>query len=134
MNIIQEAEHLSGTEMLALVALALAEERQRCHPRRVALPKGYDATGKTTHKVHVETGLSSGSVWRLFRRLGLPLLPYRATHCRRAGHEFTKDNTYLRPNGKRECRSCLTMVRKTAEYRAMLRARYRQKKRMPHAE
>lgn len=29
----------------------------------------------------------------------------RKTHCKR-GHEFTEDNTYVRPNGDRECRTC----------------------------
>jgi len=28
------------------------------------------------------------------------------THCK-WGHEFTTENTYLRPSGKRECRTCL---------------------------
>ena len=27
------------------------------------------------------------------------------THCPR-GHEYTKENTYLRPKGSRECRAC----------------------------
>lgn len=27
------------------------------------------------------------------------------THCKR-GHEFTPENTYIRPNGNRECRAC----------------------------
>lgn len=27
------------------------------------------------------------------------------THCKR-GHEFTKENTYVRPNGARNCRTC----------------------------
>lgn len=29
----------------------------------------------------------------------------RKTHCIR-GHEFTPDNTHIRPNGRRNCRSC----------------------------
>ncbi len=28
------------------------------------------------------------------------------THCKN-GHEFTKENTYIRPNGSRECRTCM---------------------------
>jgi hypothetical protein len=28
------------------------------------------------------------------------------THCKR-GHEFTTENTYLKPDGRRECRSCM---------------------------
>ena len=32
----------------------------------------------------------------------------RKTHCLR-GHEFTADNTYLRPGGQRMCRACRTV-------------------------
>lgn len=28
-----------------------------------------------------------------------------ATHCK-AGHEFSAENTYMRPNGRRDCRQC----------------------------
>lgn len=31
----------------------------------------------------------------------------RQTHCKR-GHEFTADNTYITPNGGRECKTCRT--------------------------
>lgn len=30
----------------------------------------------------------------------------RKTHCKR-GHEFTSENTYVPPSGKRQCRTCL---------------------------
>lgn len=30
----------------------------------------------------------------------------RQTHCV-AGHEYTPENTYLRPNGNRDCRACI---------------------------
>jgi hypothetical protein len=33
------------------------------------------------------------------------LLTPRKTHCKR-GHEFTPDNTSIRPNGVRRCREC----------------------------
>lgn len=29
-----------------------------------------------------------------------------ATHCKH-GHEFTTENTYIRPNGNRDCRQCV---------------------------
>ena len=29
----------------------------------------------------------------------------QATHCKE-GHEFTKENTYIRPTGRRQCRAC----------------------------
>ena len=28
------------------------------------------------------------------------------THCK-SGHEFTVDNTYIRPSGQRDCRACI---------------------------
>ncbi len=34
------------------------------------------------------------------------------THCH-AGHEYTLDSTYTRPNGFRECRICKTAYRRT---------------------
>jgi hypothetical protein len=33
------------------------------------------------------------------------------THCKR-GHEFTEENTYVRPNGRRQCRICTREQRK----------------------
>jgi hypothetical protein len=39
-----------------------------------------------------------------------------ATHCRR-GHEFSPDNTYVYPDGRRECRTCCRM-RQAARYAA----------------
>jgi hypothetical protein len=33
------------------------------------------------------------------------------THCTR-GHEFTPENTYIHPNGKRNCRTCLRAYKK----------------------
>ena len=33
------------------------------------------------------------------------------THCKR-GHEFNKENTYVKKNGGRECRKCITLRRK----------------------
>lgn len=35
------------------------------------------------------------------RRMGLA-----QTHCRRAGHPYTPDNTYRSPRGERRCRKC----------------------------
>jgi hypothetical protein len=31
----------------------------------------------------------------------------RATHCRRGLHEFTPENTYIKPSGHRMCRACM---------------------------
>ncbi len=35
------------------------------------------------------------------------------THCLR-GHEFTSDNTYVRPGGKRNCRTCMRGYKRAA--------------------
>jgi hypothetical protein len=39
------------------------------------------------------------------RGFGLPAINARKTHCIH-GHEFTVENTNIRPNGWRECRAC----------------------------
>lgn len=44
----------------------------------------------------------------------------RKTHCKR-GHEFTRDNTYVRPNGGRLCREC---KRSYDHYRYSIGIRY----------
>jgi formylmethanofuran dehydrogenase subunit E len=44
----------------------------------------------------------------------------RKASCKR-GHEFTAENTYLKPDGRRECRACLQTYRqeRTAREREM---------------
>lgn len=37
---------------------------------------------------------------------GITAMNKRKTHCIH-GHEFTTENTYLTPNGRRQCRQCL---------------------------
>jgi hypothetical protein len=43
------------------------------------------------------------------------------THCK-YGHEFTPENTYIRPEGRRECRVCIE-DRHVARYEAQKRWR-----------
>jgi hypothetical protein len=43
------------------------------------------------------------------------LPPDEVTHCS-AGHEYTPENTYIRPNGQRDCRQCANL--RTREYRS----------------
>ena len=50
------------------------------------------------------------------RALGVDRLGQQSpTHCKR-GHEFTPENTYVKPDGRRQCRACVSMHRST--YRA----------------
>src|ERR1051326_6204138 len=49
--------------------------------------------------------LDAGQKGRI-RTVGHALL----THCKR-GHEFTRENTYIRPNGHRNCRRCMLVYR-----------------------
>lgn len=46
-------------------------------------------------------------------------LPYREakTQCRQ-GHEYTPENTYIRPNGRRDCRECKRIRNRTWRRRA----------------
>ncbi len=57
---------------------------------------------------------------------GVGGLNFRKTHCKH-GHEFTPENTYIRPAGTRECRAC--MRRMAAEERATFRLRKPQSER-----
>ena len=45
----------------------------------------------------------------------------RKTHCP-ASHEYTPENTYIAPNGQRECRQC-SRLRKRRAYRARAAAK-----------
>lgn len=39
------------------------------------------------------------------------------THCRRAGHEYTPENTAFEPNGYRKCRTCSNELRRLRRMR-----------------
>ena len=51
----------------------------------------------------------------------------RKTHCKH-GHEFTPSNTYMRPDGNRDCKAC-AKSRQTKEERAAYMREYRRRKR-----
>jgi hypothetical protein len=40
--------------------------------------------------------------------------PVEQTHCRRANHEYTPENTYILPSGARVCRECTRERRRKA--------------------
>jgi hypothetical protein len=48
------------------------------------------------------------------RKRRRPDLSKRGTHCAKGLHEFTPENTYLRPTGERQCREC-TRIRRSAQ-------------------
>lgn len=50
----------------------------------------------------------------------------RATHCRR-GHEFTPENTMVRPNGRRQCRICKRKREASVAFREARNARRRER-------
>lgn len=51
------------------------------------------------------------------RGLGFSGVAARKTHCMR-GHEFTPENTYIKPNGTRRCKTCHRAVKLKAYYKA----------------
>lgn len=55
----------------------------------------------------------------VLRGIGVTAQNARKTHCQR-GHEFTPENTYLRPEGWRGCRACLR--ESDRRYKAKIRA------------
>lgn len=63
------------------------------------------------YEKHLEPVTAKENVRRGFGPAGLCA---RATHCLR-GHEFTLDNTYTSPLGKRACRACMR-VRNAIRY------------------
>lgn len=44
----------------------------------------------------------------VLRGIGIAAMNARKTHCIH-GHEFSIENTYYRPNGARDCRTCMRM-------------------------
>lgn len=47
----------------------------------------------------------------VLRGVGPTAQQARKTHCLPGGHPLSGDNLYLRPNGKRECRTCRRLTR-----------------------
>lgn len=47
----------------------------------------------------------------VLRSTGVAASNSRKTECRN-GHEFSELNTYLRPDGKRDCRECLRKIKR----------------------
>lgn len=48
----------------------------------------------------------------VIRGIGPTAKNYSKTHCE-SGHEFTKENTYLKKHGGRECRTCMKELQRT---------------------
>jgi len=56
--------------------------------------------------VHLWLGTKADNTRDALAKGRLRSLNGEKTHCKR-GHEFTRENTYYRPNGYRECRTCM---------------------------
>jgi hypothetical protein len=45
-------------------------------------------------------------------------VPRSQTHCRR-GHRYSEGNTYIRSDGRRQCRACMNTARRARERRGV---------------
>lgn len=54
---------------------------------------------------HLRPGTSADNAKDAMERGRHRLPPFLTTHCKR-GHELTRENTYVRPGGRRRCRRC----------------------------
>lgn len=79
--------------------------RHRCRVRACVNPAHLEAVPR---RMNVLQGESFAAIYA------------RATHCVN-GHEFTSDNTLIRMNGHRQCRTCLRSRTRVANKRARLR-------------
>lgn len=57
---------------------------------------------KCVNPIHLEQVTQKENV---MRGIGLAVINFKKTYCKQ-GHEFTEENTYVYPHGKRECRIC----------------------------
>lgn len=57
----------------------------------------------------------------------------KVTHCPR-NHEYTPENTHIKPNGARECRECVRLRMRSPRYIEMARERQRRKRAEKRAE
>jgi len=91
-----------------------------CRNRRCVNPKHLEAV---TGKVNVLRGET------------ITAINHRKTHCTR-GHEFSKENTFIRRNGHRRCKECTKLsaktMRSTIEYKEK-HAAYERRKRKERA-
>jgi hypothetical protein len=74
---------------------------------------------------HAENLIDASMKGKFNGRAGVPIGPER-THCKR-GHEFTEENTILKPDGK-ECRECRRM-----RDRARWAIKYKNQQEVQHA-
>lgn len=133
-----QSDDSEAAATLRALSIALAEQHERHHPPRVALPKGYDPVGKSLYRVRLDTGIGAYAIRRIFRRLGLShqIRPFNAakTHCKR-GHAFTAENTYIQRRGggvSRICLACSEIRRLAPERLVSERARHAERRKNPH--
>ncbi|MCG7596363.1 NUMOD4 motif-containing HNH endonuclease [Mycobacterium sp. PSTR-4-N] len=104
--------------------------------RRCRTCRNDDARDKVRRKLSTTEGRSNAAAyqreWR--RRAGKVSGQHNfgsRTHCNN-GHEFTPENTYLRPNGGRRCRTCQAARRAEANRKALEKRRADPAKRAAH--
>lgn len=98
-----------------------ANGKRRCRACHAAsVGQAYHAMPDETYEIHHQSKMAYQRDYRAQKReeSGLPPVSHEPpTHCLKAGHEFTPENTRITPKGERVCREC-HRLRNAAYYKA----------------